>query len=118
MIFDGVGSRVTLSQSLEFAAERGRIVVLGCASELPNLDLSFLWARELTVRGSVGYAVEKWQGRSKHTFEITHELMRASEAPLSELVTHRYPLAEYRAALEAAADHQGSGAIKVVLNPG
>jgi threonine dehydrogenase-like Zn-dependent dehydrogenase len=118
LIFDCVGSSASLRQSLSFAAARGRIVVLGCASELPNLDLSFLWARELTVRGSVAYAVEKWQGRSKHTFEITHELMRASEAPLSELVTHTYPLAEFRAALEAAADHQGSGAIKVVLNPG
>jgi threonine dehydrogenase-like Zn-dependent dehydrogenase len=117
MIFDCVGSRATLSQSLGFAVERGRIVVLGCAAKVPDLDLSFLWARELTIRGFFGYAIEEWRGRTKHTFEITHELMRASEAPLSELVTHRYPLAEYRAALRAAADHRRSGAIKVVLNP-
>ena len=117
LIFDCVGSNATLSQSLGFAAERGRIVVLGCAAQIPKLDLSFLWARELTVQGSVGYAIEQWQGRSMHTFEITHEMMRSNDAPLSRLVTHKHPLTDYRRALNAAADHRHSGAIKVVLTP-
>jgi threonine dehydrogenase-like Zn-dependent dehydrogenase len=117
LIFDCVGSRATLSQALNFAAERGRIVVLGCASQIAKLDLSFLWARELVVQGSVGYGTEDWQGRSMHTFEITHELMSSKHALLSELVTHRMPLTEFRRALRAAADHGRSGAIKVVLTP-
>lgn len=117
LIFDCVGSRATLSQALGFAAERGRIVVLGCAAQIPKLDLSFLWARELVVQGSFGYATEHWQGRTLHTFELAHEFMRASEAPLSQLVTHRVPLVEYRRGLIAAADHSRSGAIKVVLTP-
>ena len=117
LIFDCVGSRASLSQALGFAAERGRIVVLGCAAQIPKLDLSFLWARELVVQGSFGYASEQWQGRSVHTFELTHEFMRASDAPLSELVTHKFPLAEYRRGLRAAADRRHSGALKVVLTP-
>ena len=117
LIFDCVGSRATLSQALGFAAERGRIVVLGCAAQIPKLDLSFLWSRELVVQGSVGYATEQWQGRSVHTFELTHEFMRTSDAPLSELVTHKVPLVEYRRGLSAAADHRRSGAMKVVLTP-
>jgi threonine dehydrogenase-like Zn-dependent dehydrogenase len=117
LIFDCVGSRATLTQALGFAAERGRIVVLGCAAQIPRLDLSFLWARELVVQGSVGYATEQWQGRTMHTFELTHEFMRSSDAPLSEIVTHKIPLVEYRRGLSAAADHRRSGAIKVVLTP-
>ncbi len=117
LIFDCVGSRESLSQALGFAAERGRIVVLGCAAQIPKLDLSFLWARELVVQGSVGYATEHWQGRTMHTFELTHEFMRSGDAPLSELVTHKIPLVEYRRGLSAAADHRRSGAIKVVLTP-
>jgi threonine dehydrogenase-like Zn-dependent dehydrogenase len=117
LIFDCVGSRATLSQAIGFASERGRIVVIGCAAQIPKLDLSFLWARELVVQGSVGYATERWQDRSLHTFELTHELMRSNHAPLSELVTHKVPLVDYRRGLSAAADHRRSGAIKVVLTP-
>jgi len=117
LIFDCVGSRATLRQALGFAAERGRVVVLGCAAQIPKIDLSFLWARELLVQGSVGYATEQWQGRTMHTFELTHEFMSSSDARLSELVTHKVPLVEYRRGLSAAADHHRSGAIKVVLTP-
>jgi threonine dehydrogenase-like Zn-dependent dehydrogenase len=117
LIFDCVGSRASVVQALGFATERGRIVVLGCAAQIPKLDLSFLWARELVVQGSVGYATEHWQGRTMHTFELTHEFMRSGDAPLSELVTHKIPLVEYRRGLRTAADHRRSGAIKVVLTP-
>lgn len=117
LIFDCVGSRTTLSQAIGFAAERGRIVVLGCAAQLPKLDLSFVWARELVVHGSMVYGTERWQGRSVHTFELTHQFMRSSGAPLSHLVTHKFPLVEYRRGMSVAADHRRSGAVKVVLTP-
>ena len=117
LIFDCVGSRATLSQSFAFAAERGQIVVVGCAAQISKLDLSFLWARELTVTGSFGYAPEQWRGGRAHTFQITHELMRSHGAPLSELITHKIPLSRYRQALSAAIDHKNSGAVKVVMTP-
>jgi threonine dehydrogenase-like Zn-dependent dehydrogenase len=33
------------------------------------------------------------------------------------MVTHAYPLDQYRDALRAAANHRKSGAVKVVLQP-
>lgn len=117
LIFDCVGNAGSLTQALRYAAPRARIVVLGCAPEIPKLDLSFLWARELDVKGFVGYGIEDWRGARKHTFQITHDLLAETRAPVQEMITHTFALADYRKALSAAANHRQSGAVKVLLEP-
>jgi L-iditol 2-dehydrogenase len=117
VIFDCVGNAGSFKQALRWTAPRGTLVVLGCAAELPRLDLTFLWARELNVRGFVGHAWERWEGERRHSFEITHDLLRHQGTAVGRLVTHRFPLAQYREAFEVAANHRKSGAMKVVLQP-
>ena len=117
VVYDCVGSGGSLSQGLRYTAPRGRLVMLGCAAEIPKLDLTFLWAREIEVRGFVGYGAERWEGKLRHTFEVTLELLSRTRAPVEELVTHAFPLSEYREALSAASNHRRSGAIKVILKP-
>ena len=117
LIYDCVGNRSSLVQSLGFASPRGRIVVIGCVAEFKKLDLTFVWARELRIRGAVGYGQEAWRGERRHTFEIAHDLLLESGAPVQDMVTHVYPLDQYRDALRAAANHHKSGAVKVVLQP-
>lgn len=117
LIFDCVGSRGSIDQALRYAAPRGRVVLLGCAGELQKLDLTFLWARELDVKGFVGYGLERWEGRDLHTFEVTLERLRERGDRIREMVTHVFPLGQYRDALSAASDHGNSGAVKVLLEP-
>jgi threonine dehydrogenase-like Zn-dependent dehydrogenase len=117
LIFDCVGSAESLDQALRFAAPRGRIVVLGCAAKIPRLDLTFLWYRELDVKGFVCYGPERFRGSERHTFQITHDLLLESGAPVQDLVTHVFPLGQYRDALAAAFNRRRSGSIKVLLDP-
>ena len=117
LVFDCVGNGGSLKQALRWTAPRGTVVMLGCAAEIPRLDLTFLWARELTVRGFVGHAWENWRGERRHSFQVAHTLMQESGAPLRDLVTHTFPLADYREALSVASNHRKSGAMKVVLEP-
>jgi L-iditol 2-dehydrogenase len=117
LIYDCVGSRESLDQALRFAAPRGRVVMLGCMAEVRSLDLTFLWARELEVRGYLGYGRERWQGEGRHTFEITLDLLAGGPGALGQLLTHVFPLDQYREALEAAANRRRSGAMKVALKP-
>lgn len=117
LIFDCVGSRQSLGQALRFAAPRGRIVMLGCAAELRKLDLTFVWARELTVKGFMCYGREDWRGGHAHTFRVTHDLLLETGAPVADLVTHVYPLGRYRTALSAAANRRRTGSVKVLLDP-
>lgn len=118
LIFDCVGSAGTLDQALRYASARGTVVVLGCAAEIKKLDLTFLWARELTAKGFVGYGREEWRGEARHTFDVVLELMPAYQDVLRRMVTHVFPLSEYREALKAADNHRASGAVKVLLEPG
>ncbi len=117
LIFDCVGSRQTLGQALRYASPRGRIVMIGCAARIPNLDLTFVWAHELTVRGFVAYGMERFRGERRHTFEVTRDLLLETGAPVDDMVTHVFPLAQVRAALSAASNRRRSGSVKVLLDP-
>ena len=117
LIYDCVGSGETIAQALRFAAPRARIVLLGCAAQIPKLDLTFLWARELDVKGFVGYGRESWRDCAAHTFEVTQRLLIESGAPVERMVTHVFPLGQFRDALRAAAHRRASGSVKVLLDP-
>lgn len=117
LIFDCVGSRETLAQALRFASPRARIVMLGCAAEIRKLDLTFVWARELEVKGFTGYGAERFRGETRHTFEITHDLLVETGAPVDRLVTHVFPLDEVRQALGVAGNRRKWNSVKVLLEP-
>ena len=117
LVIDCVGNRGSLSQALRYAAPRGRIVMLGCSAEIPKLDLTFTWARELEIRGFLGYGMEDWKGERIHTMALAQRLVLESGAPVERMVTHTFPLTDYRKGLRAAGNHRASGAIKVLLEP-
>jgi threonine dehydrogenase-like Zn-dependent dehydrogenase len=117
VIYDCVGSRESLDQAIRYAAPRGRIIVLGCSAQVRRLDLTFLWSRELEIRGFLGYGAEVWDGNALHTFEVTRELLLRRPLPIDRMVTHIFPLEQYREALKAAANRRRSGAMKVVFQP-
>jgi threonine dehydrogenase-like Zn-dependent dehydrogenase len=117
LIFDCVGSAETVKQALRYASPRARIVLLGCAAEIRKLDLTFVWARELAIKGYVCYGREEWRGESRHTFEVTQQLLLETGAPVERMVTHVYPLRQYREALSTAWNRRRTGSIKVLLDP-
>ena len=117
LIFDCVGSRDSIAQCLRYASPRGRVVLLGCAGEISKLDLSFLWARELDVKGFLCYGIEDWRSERLHTFQITHDLLLETRPAVERLVTHVFPLEKYREALSTAANRRSTGSIKVLLEP-
>ncbi|MEX2356100.1 MAG: alcohol dehydrogenase catalytic domain-containing protein [Thermaerobacterales bacterium] len=114
--YDCVGSRSSLDDGLRVTTEGGSLVLLGGAGEVGGLDWTFIWLRELSVIGTVGYGLEHWQDRSFHTFTRVLELLQQRpDVPVEQMVTHRYPLTAYRAALAAALDRGRSEAVKVVF---
>jgi threonine dehydrogenase-like Zn-dependent dehydrogenase len=116
VVIECVGRAESLHQALRSVTSGGLIVVLGCTGQLRSLDLTPLWAHEVTIAGFVGYGAEQWLDRNLHTFEVTHELLKATRAPLSEMV-QVVPLSDYGRALRLAAHRSESGAVKVALCP-
>lgn len=117
LIFDCVGSEQTIKQALRYASVRGKIVLLGCAAQIPKLDLTFVWANELQIQGYQCYGDEEWRGKTEHTFQITHDMLLETGAPVDQMVTHVYPLSQYREALSIASNRRKSGSVKVLLDP-
>ena len=116
-VFDAVGSASSLAAALRLARAGGAVDLLGCAGGLPDLDLTPVWAHELRLRGSCGYGPEPAFGGA-HTLACALRLLASRpDLPLRDLVTHRFPLQGYRAALHAAFAHRESGSVKVVFAP-
>ncbi|QGV77993.1 zinc-dependent alcohol dehydrogenase [Streptomyces ficellus] len=109
VVIDTVGS--LLEQSMEYAATRGRVVVMGYNSNASATvrPLEIL-QRGLQIIGAGDY--------NSRLFPKAIELARW--LPLEKLITHRFPLEEHDEAFAALAAAPGTpySALKVVLVPG
>jgi threonine dehydrogenase-like Zn-dependent dehydrogenase len=117
MVFDCVGSTRSVDESLRVAGPNGRIVLIGCASEMKRLDLSFIWARELTLSGCYVYGKEPSLDGAPHTYEVATRLIRENPSiDLSLLVSHAFPLAEWRTAMQVSLARGRHSALKVLFD--
>jgi threonine dehydrogenase-like Zn-dependent dehydrogenase len=115
-VFDAVGSARSVDESLRVAGPHGRVVLVGCAAELPRLDLTFVWARELQITGCYVYGSEpSYEGAQ--TFDVVMRLLTEHPGfPLADLVTHTVPLGNWREAMRLSLQRGHHGAIKVVFD--
>ena len=84
VVFDCVGTKESLAQSLRFVAPRGRIILHGCAALISRLDLTLLWALEIQITGFAGYGMKDWEGARVHTFDFTHQLSSETNVPIKK----------------------------------
>ena len=112
-----IGGRPGVEQALRFTRSGGRVTLLGNATTLPGLDWSPVWLKELTVRGSVCYGSHAHGAGTRDAFREAAELIAGDGCDVAPLVTHVFPLADYRRALAVAMDKGGSRSIKVALRP-
>ena len=116
LIYDTVGSESSLGDSLALAREGGRVVLVGAAAKI-SVDWTRLWYRQLTVAGVFAYGVAPYQNSTRDIYDVSLELMRGDGFGELNMVTHVFPLEEYRAALSAALDKGGNRSIKVAFRP-
>jgi len=116
-IFDCVGSMASLGDAFAVVRPGGSIVMVGAAGVMPKVDLSFLWSKEISLVGTLGYGFEDRDGAKRRTFAIALDILASADRPIEELVTHRFPFEKVRDALRANLFREKSGAIKTVLHP-
>lgn len=117
-VFDCVGLPSTLDDALRATKPRGTLVLAGCQGLVPNIDLTFVWSRELSLFGTVGYGYAPGpDGGRRRTFDLTLELMGDDEARLAPMVTHTFPMERYGDAIDACVDRRGTKSVKVLLEP-
>jgi len=114
--YDCAGSGASLQEGLLILCARGVYVMVATAGEVSRVDLSSLWFRELTLTGTAMYAGGTWQGRPVRTYELAVELLSRGDYPAAGLLTHRFPLREYRRAFRTAMDKRRHRSVKVALD--
>lgn len=116
VVFDCVGSPRSLDDALRFTRARGRTVLVGMPAIPKTVDWTTIWFKELNVQGVYAYGVEDFAGERAKTFELALRFMSQGVVDLRPLVTHRFPLAEYKRAIRTALATGPSRSVKTVFD--
>jgi L-iditol 2-dehydrogenase len=109
VVIAAAGSAAVQQQAVACAAPRGRVSLYGGlppGTPPPAFDTNRVHYRELTVSGTSGASPAQ-------TTEALG-LIASGAVPVADLITHRFPLAQFAAALATMA---GGEAIKVTIEP-
>ena len=124
-VFDTVASAETLQTGLRIVKARtrdpeagretaGAIVVTGVSSP-KRFEWTPWYFKEVRVIGSNAFAVEEFEGRREHSYGHYFRFLQERRVDPTPMLTHRFPLEQYREALVCARDQKGRRAIKVLF---
>lgn len=121
VVYDCVGSRDTIEQAMRITRPGGTVVLVGAPGALGGLDWSFLWSKELRLKGTMCYGVEDVPGQGRRrTFEIVLDAMTDATLGglLDRLVTHTLPLERYEEAVLINVQRAKHRSMKTLLTTG
>ncbi|HXG11708.1 MAG TPA: zinc-binding dehydrogenase [Gemmataceae bacterium] len=116
LVFDCVGSAQSLDDSIRFTRARGMTILVGMPAIPKTVDWTTIWFKELEVKGVYAYGTEEVGGERRRTFELALRLLGTKRVDLASLVTHRFPLTEYRRAIQTALLTGRSRSVKTVFD--
>lgn len=114
VVYDCVGSEKTLQDSLRWARAGGTVVLAGVNLKPMHVDLTPVWYQEVCLIGLYAHGMEEWNGLKQSTYDLTADLLLKKKLLAEGLITHRFPLMDWRTAVRTARDKR-SGAIKVIV---
>jgi L-iditol 2-dehydrogenase len=117
LIYDTVGSQGSIGDALALVREGGRVIIVGAPARL-TADWTRVVVRQLSLAGVFAYGPADFDGRRRDSYDIALELLQRDGVAELGIVSHVFPLEDYRAALSAALDKDGSRSVKVAFRPG
>jgi D-arabinitol dehydrogenase (NADP+) len=107
VVIDATGAPAVLEQTLALTRTGGTVLVYGMTAEAARWPVSpyDIFRRELTIKGSFA---------QQYSFDRAVGALRTGRVDTTDMITHRFPLADYAGALAAVAS---SAAIKTVIVP-
>lgn len=115
VVFDCVGSTDTINHSCRLAAGGARVVLIGI--QIPKtIDWTPVWMKGLTIIGNLGYGMSEYERKRVHCFDIAIDLMEKKKVEMTDLITHRFSISEYREAIEVNMNKASTGALKIVFD--
>jgi threonine dehydrogenase-like Zn-dependent dehydrogenase len=114
--FECVGSDSSIDDCLRLTRNGGKVVLVGVPGIARGIDWSAIFAQELVVRAASYYHhAERFKGKKWKTFDLAIDLLARGAVDLSWMVTHRFPLHEYRRAFDLTHRRADGRALKIVF---
>jgi threonine dehydrogenase-like Zn-dependent dehydrogenase len=116
-VVEAVGSDSSVTEALRIADNRGTVLMLGAATT-HTYDLTPVFWKEIELVGAINHSFDPGPngGPTRHSVARAVDILAAGALPHEVVVTHDFPLEDYRQAVETALDRQ-AGVIKVVFRP-
>jgi threonine dehydrogenase-like Zn-dependent dehydrogenase len=120
-VIEAVGAPRSVTEALRAVAHRGTVLLLGAAG-VSEVDLTPVWYKEAALIGAIDHTIDAGSapglagGPDRHSVDRALDILAAGLLPDS-LVTHEFPLDDYRTAVESAIARADARAIKVVFRP-
>jgi L-iditol 2-dehydrogenase len=114
IVYDCVGIPSSLTTSLKLVKPKGTLMLIGQPANL-ELDWTPLFIKEITIIASNTFGVEKIDSEKKRTMQIALDLVSSGKADVSDFITHKFALENYKEALEVASQKDKYNSIKVVF---
>jgi len=112
-VYDSICSPKTIEIGVRITRPRGILSIIGV--EAPKrFEWTPIYFKELRIVGSNAFGIEEFRGVRKHAMAHYLDLCASREADLGFLVTHRYPLEQWRTAF-ATAMRKATGCVKVAF---
>jgi threonine dehydrogenase-like Zn-dependent dehydrogenase len=115
IVYDTVGSPLTVEVGMRVLAERGTLVQLGVGAP-GRFEWTPWYFKELRLVGSNAFGMETFEGRVAHAYEHFFDLILAGRVDLSGLLTHTFGLDGWRDAFTTLVDAGTARAIKVCFD--
>ena len=114
-IFDTVGNSATVNNGMRIMAAGGVLSVVGI-TRVVKLDPTPLWLKLQTLKGAFCYGYNTIDGKKRHAFEIAIDLVKEGKVKLDDMVTHEFPLQEYKRMIEINMSKGKNKAIKTMVS--
>jgi threonine dehydrogenase-like Zn-dependent dehydrogenase len=115
VVYDTVGKPETLEVGVRVLRARGTLVKTGFHAP-GRWEWSPLYFKELSWVGSNAFGIEEVEGRRRHAIEHYFDLVTDGRVGITAMLTHTFPLAQWREAFATIATQGETGAVKVAID--
>ncbi len=114
VVYDCVANPETTNHALRWTRAGGTVEMVGShMAPMPKVDLTPVWYHQVNLVGTYGHGMNEWNGLRKHTYEWVFDQFRQGKFDIGGLITHRFPLRDYKEAIRVATSKAKDKSIKV-----
>jgi threonine dehydrogenase-like Zn-dependent dehydrogenase len=115
VVFECVGNDNSVDDALRFTRPQGKMVLIGLAGVTRKVDWSFVWFKELQVVGTNSSARDTYKGKPVRDYQLALDLLAEKKINLSQFLTHKFKLSEYKKAIKTTIRKRKTRNIKTVF---